>query len=129
MKHSLCNMMMLLAVGTLLGCGQAASNKPAGEGSPPAAKSPAESGGSQATGTPAAKPTGMTEAQLKAALKEKNPNFQGEVEIGADPSGIIAVKVNDEAIEDISPLAGLPLRGLDLARCHITDISALRGAR
>ena len=60
----------------------------------------------------------MTEAQLKAALKEKNPNFQGEVEIGADPSGIIAVKVNDEAIEDISPLAGLPLRRLDLAMPH-----------
>ena len=113
----------------MLGCGQAAPDKPAGGESPPAAVSPVEPGGSETPGTPAAKPaSGMTEAELKAALKAKNPSFQGEVEVGADQSGIIAVKVNDEAIEDISPLAGLPLRGLDLARCHITDISALRGA-
>ena len=115
----------IVMASVLLGCEAQTPQKPPVEAAPPET-SAVEPDAAEAT--PAATAATVTEADLKAALKEKNPNFEGELEVGADQSGIFAVKINDGAIEDISPLAGLPLRGLDLARCHITDISALRGA-
>ena len=68
-----------------------------------------------------------TEEELRAALKAKNPKFGGQVAVGGDGRNIMAVRLNDPGIEDISPLAGLPLLELDLSECHITDIKALRG--
>jgi internalin A len=79
--------------------------RPAGQGSPPA----------------------MTQAQLKAALKAKNPGFAGEIGVLTEGPNIVRFEAHDPAIEDISPLAGLPLELLDLAKCHVTDISALQG--
>ena len=67
--------------------------------------------------------------QLEAAIKEKNPKFTGEVLTQMGPKGIAAVGINDPAIEDISPLAGLPLYVVDLHDCHISDLSALEGMK
>ncbi len=71
----------------------------------------------------------VTREQLEAALKEKNPNFKGEVFIQMGPQGIAAVGISDPAIEDISPLAGLPLYRLDLPGCHISDVTVLKGMK
>lgn len=68
-----------------------------------------------------------TEQQLKAALKQMNPGFEGEVGVGGDGQNILAVMINDRAVEDISPLAGLPLAQLDLTGCQVTDIGVLKG--
>ncbi len=70
-----------------------------------------------------------TEEALKAAIKEKNPNFNGEVAVATDGQRILAVGINDVAIEDISPLKGMPLLQVDLSMCHVTDISPLRGMK
>lgn len=71
----------------------------------------------------------VTPDQLQAALKEKNPNFTGTVDTQLGPQGIAVVVLNDPAIEDISPLAGLPLYVLDLHDCHIDRIDSLQGMR
>lgn len=71
----------------------------------------------------------VTPEQLEAAIKEKNPKFTGEVLTQMGPKGIAAVGINDPAIEDISPLAGLPLYVVDLHDCHISDLSALEGMK
>ena len=119
----------VLAV-ALVGCGQDEQEKPVSEAAKPAvAENP-----SQVRATPSQEPPGAsasqitTEEELKAALKEKNPDFQGEVVVDANNGGIYAVEIHDPAVEDIGPLAGLPLRVLDLARCHVADISPLKGA-
>lgn len=69
----------------------------------------------------------VTPEQLKAALKEKNPNFTGEALTRLGAQGIDAVGINDPAIEDISPLKGLPLVIVDLHDSHVTSIDALAG--
>jgi Leucine Rich Repeat (LRR) protein len=77
---------------------------------------------------PGDKPSPITtEDELRAAIKAKNPKFEGELVTQGDDQTLIAVGLNDPAIEDISPLAGLPLRMLDLSECHIADISPLAG--
>ena len=77
---------------------------------------------------PGGKPSPITtEDELRAAIKAKNPKFEGELVAQGDGQTLIAIGLNDPAIEDISPLAGLPLRMLDLSDCHIADISALAG--
>ena len=68
-----------------------------------------------------------TERQLKAALKEKNANFNGQFAARVEGGRIIAAQINDPAIEDVGPLAGLPLIMLDLTGCHVTNIDALKG--
>ncbi len=68
-----------------------------------------------------------TEQQLIAALKEKNANFSGQLATRMEDGRIIAAQINDPAIEDIGPMAGLPLMMLDLTGCHITNIDALKG--
>lgn len=69
----------------------------------------------------------ITPEQLKAALKEKNPEFDGEVFTQMGPKGIAVVAINDPALEDISPLVGLPLYTLDLHDSHVTDVKPLEG--
>jgi Leucine-rich repeat (LRR) protein len=67
------------------------------------------------------------EKQLKAALRAKNPRFEGDVGVEGDGRNIRIVEIHDPALEDISPLAGLPLLRLDLSQSHVTDISPLHG--
>ncbi len=69
----------------------------------------------------------VTPEQLQAALREKNPEFRGEVLTKMGPKGIAELGINDPKLEDISPLAGLPLYTLDLHDSHVTDIRPLAG--
>ncbi len=71
----------------------------------------------------------VTPDQVQAALKEKNPKFTGTTDTQLGQQGIAVVVLNDPAIEDISPLAGLPLYALDLHDCHIDSIDSLEGMR
>ena len=68
-----------------------------------------------------------TEEELRAALKEKNPQFDGEVYVQTNGGRIAVVGLGDPAIEDVSPLAGLPLERLELMGCPTSDISPLKG--
>lgn len=119
----------LIAV-ALFGCGEQAKQPPARQPEPEtpverSARRPAET----AIEGPARQQPAMirTKEELRAALKAKNPDFDGEPEVGSDGQIITAVMINDPAIEDISPLAGLPLLQLDLTGCHVTDIRPLEG--
>lgn len=124
MRRPVLRSFLALVVCAVWGCG------PAAEPETPAAR-PAESElpGEIPSARPAAQelPPTTTEEGLKAALKEKNPRFEGEVGIGSDGPNIMAMMINDPAIQDLSPLAGLALRQLDLTGCHVSDVSALRG--
>jgi len=68
-----------------------------------------------------------TEQELVGALKEKNPEFGGQIHVQTDGRNIGLVALGDPAIEDISPLSGLPLQVLELAGCRVQDISPLEG--
>jgi internalin A len=121
-----------LIVCGLWGCGQGAKSKPAEQPVEPETRADRPPGSEASPELPAGHPAQpapkpVSEEALKTALKEKNHAFEGEVAVGSDGRSISAVEVHDPAIEDVSPLAGLPLRGLDLARCHVTDIRALEG--
>ncbi|NQU19848.1 MAG: hypothetical protein HQ567_01090 [Candidatus Nealsonbacteria bacterium] len=123
----------LFVVALLSGCGSDSQTAENSQVDKPPKPAEAPNDPSDATETsqepPKAPPpsTITTEEQLKAALKEKNVNFSGQLETGIDGGQILAVRINDPAVEDISPLAGLPLTVLDLAGCHITNIDALKG--
>ncbi len=127
----------LLVVAFLTGCSSEepvsetpavpeADSQPAEPAEPASSAEPTEDAGLE-TEEPAEGP--VTPEQLEAALKAKNPNFKGEVFTQMGPQGIAAVGINDPAIEDISPLAGLPLFVLDLHDCHISDLTALKGMK
>ncbi|MHC4178599.1 MAG: hypothetical protein ACYSWU_13895, partial [Planctomycetota bacterium] len=123
MRRRMIPSLLAVVVCAFWGCGQEGEQTPVEEPAEPQteARRPADP---DESGQPA---TVTTEEELKAALKEKNPRFAGEVGVGVDGRGIFAVEIHDPAIEDISPLAGLPLRGLDLARCRVSDIRVLEG--
>ena len=69
----------------------------------------------------------MSEEELKAAIRQKNPGFGGDVQIGSDGTRILAVAINDPAVKDISPLQGLSLQAIDLSKTSVADISPLKG--
>ncbi len=68
-----------------------------------------------------------TPDQLAAALKEKNPGFSGEVQMQPVSADLLALVINDPNLKDISPLARQRIGLLDLSKCDLTDLSALRG--
>ncbi|MHB8899990.1 MAG: leucine-rich repeat domain-containing protein [Thermoguttaceae bacterium] len=103
---------------------QTNGSQPAG----PAEATPAQEPARETVTPPAAGGAeAITAQQLEAALRQKNPNFKGEVFTQLGPQGIAVVGINDPALEDISPLAGLPLFTLDLHDSHVTDLRALEG--
>jgi Leucine-rich repeat (LRR) protein len=69
----------------------------------------------------------QTPAQLEEAIGKANPGFTGKISVEMGEGGIAALSISDPAIEDIRPLAGLPLSKLDLHGCHVSDIRALEG--
>jgi len=108
------------------------------EGSPaPAAPAdPAAGGrvaGSDEAGEPKASPAGSagqpisSPDQLAAALKEKNPGFDGEPQMQPISADLLALAINDPKVKDISPLARQRIGALDLSGCDITDLSPLQG--
>jgi hypothetical protein len=68
-----------------------------------------------------------TREALLAAIKEKNPKFQGELAAEGEGGALRAVAIHDPGVEDISPLKGMPLVVLDLSGTHVTDISPIEG--
>jgi hypothetical protein len=68
-----------------------------------------------------------TPGQLRAALTETNPGFDGDVHMEGDFRSGVAVAINDPAISDIGPLEGLPLMAVDLSESGVTDIGPLEG--
>lgn len=74
---------------------------------------------------PAKLPT--TPEELEARLKEKNRFLAAPVNAEVVNGKIVGLEVHDENLRDISPLAGLPLRFLDLAGCPVEDLYPLRG--
>lgn len=65
--------------------------------------------------------------ELKARLQERNPLFRAEVGVETVEGKIVGVEIHDENLQDISPLAGLPLEFLDLAGCPVEDLYPLQG--
>ena len=65
--------------------------------------------------------------QLAAALKEKNPQFSGQVQMQPISPELFAVAIQDGNLRDISPLARQRIGALDLSKCDITDLSPLEG--
>lgn len=68
-----------------------------------------------------------TPDQLAAALKEKNPGFSGEVQMQPVSADLLALAINDPNLKDISPLARQRIGLLDLSKCDLIDLGALRG--
>ena len=129
----------VLTLSVMSGCGEEREEKPgdqstvaelaADANSNASAGSIAEGGASTADAAGQGPPPITTEEELRAALKAKNPGFHGEVTVSSDGQNISVVVLNDPAIQDISPLAGLPLHALDLRGCHVIDIGPLEGMR
>ncbi|MCS7238079.1 MAG: hypothetical protein NZ899_07400 [Thermoguttaceae bacterium] len=139
-NRSLTLVLVGLALFGLAGCGQS-STKPA---EPLAAKAPspeaAVTEGSQQTSSPAdprldkapelpspaTKPPSTPE-EVQARLREKNPLMTAEVRAEIVDDRVAGVAIHDENLHDLSPLAGLPLRFLDIAGCPVEDLYPLQG--
>ncbi len=128
--------LVLLATAFLTGCGSRSSQPEAARtpvpGSSPGVGEQVDPGPETAAVAPdTVKPAGaaLSPDQLKAALKEKNPDFKGELFVNMGPQGIAELGINDPALVDISPLAGLSLYTLDLRDSHVTDIRPLQGMK
>lgn len=70
-----------------------------------------------------------TAAELEAALKSVNPGLKGHFRIQVENGQIIKVNLSGHPeLRVITPLAGLPLQGLDLGYTRVSDLTPLRGA-
>ena len=130
MKHLITFAFIGLLTTVFLGCSEGTDTEAAkepGESTPTSqAEEPQEEQLAEPVEQPAAEITNP--AQLEAALREKNPGYQGGMQVGPGPETAFGVVViNDPTVRDISPLEGLPLEALDLSSCHISDISDLKG--
>ena len=65
--------------------------------------------------------------QLVAALKKKNPGFQGQVGMQPMNAQLMQVAINDANVKDISPLRRQRIGALDLRDCDVTDLRPLEG--
>jgi hypothetical protein len=68
-----------------------------------------------------------TPEQLAAALKEKNPDFSGQLQMEPISADLLALVINDPNLKDIRPLARQRIGLLDLSKCDLTDLSPLQG--
>lgn len=64
--------------------------------------------------------------QVTEALRAANPGFGGEV-LMENQDGLIALAINDPAVRNIQPLAGLRIHRLDLYQCSVSDLGPLKG--
>lgn len=68
-----------------------------------------------------------TPEQLVAALKERNPDFGGEVRMEPISPELLALAINDPGLKDIRPLARQRIGVLDLSHCDLVDLRPLEG--
>src|SRR5689334_96368 len=90
------------------------------------------SGGSTAgTSSPSvvAAPAIRTADQLHAALKAKNPDYNGGAQMQWDGTALVELILEKTGVVDLSPLAGLPLQVLYAEGNPIVDLSPLKGMR
>lgn len=120
------NLLASVLLGLLAGCGGPPDDRPPlppqGEGAPHPPEGPSGP-------RPASAPPITTQEELRKALAAVNPDFWGEVEVLRSGRDIDLVRINDRALRDIGPLAGLPLTKLDLRECGVSDLGPLRGMR
>ncbi|MFT4588220.1 MAG: hypothetical protein ACI8QF_002321, partial [Limisphaerales bacterium] len=112
----------------------AASEKAPAPVDPEAAPSSAASAemdeSARVAAAPAPAPTKRqwTELELHEALHAKNPKYTGQGQFRIEGGLVLVAVLANCGIEDLSPLAGMPLVQLDLQGNPIRDISALKGA-
>lgn len=88
----------------------------------------AGSAASSATSAPA-RATIRSPDELHAALKAKNPNYNGQAQMGWNGESLLAVDLRGTGVTDLSPLAGVPLVEFYAEETSITDLSPLKGMR
>jgi hypothetical protein len=67
---------------------------------------------------------------LQAAIKAANPDFGGDVQLGpmqTETGMVVVAAINDPAVEDIGPLADVPIQGIDLSMTRVSNLSPLEG--
>jgi hypothetical protein len=69
----------------------------------------------------------LTPRKLHARLKEKNPKYENNAQFAPPDGEIIAVSLRGTAVTDLSPLAGMNLKSLDLFQVKVSDLSPLKG--
>lgn len=73
-------------------------------------------------------PSSWTPEQIHAAMREVNPDYNEQKAIFQIENGsVVAAQLTGANVTDISPLAGMSLRMLDLRDVQVADISALEG--
>lgn len=70
-----------------------------------------------------------TPEELHAALKAKNPEYNGAAQMEWNGTSLVAVDLRDTGVVDISSLAGLPLVAFFAENTKITDLSPLKNMR
>jgi hypothetical protein len=133
-------MLTVLAALFLTGCGESSEGPPVepSSGEPAKATPTATDAGqddepSHRSAAAADAPEINTQEDLQAAIKERNPAFQGNVIVQPYGRGGVAIGFDGRELSDISPLtglkrfAGMPITRLELRGCHVTDVSPLEG--
>jgi len=66
--------------------------------------------------------------QLLDDLRTRNPEFDAE-HAGYEPAEgkLAALQLDDTKLQDISPIAGLPLKFLSLKNCPVSDVAVIKG--
>jgi internalin A len=88
-------------------------------------------GSTGSAGPAAATPTSAihTPDALHAALKAKNPDYNGGAQMEWNGQSLVALDLRDTGVADISPLAGLPLVVFFAENTKVTDLAPLKGMR
>lgn len=113
------SLLTLFLVIILAACGgDAATPSTSSEDSGANGDSPAVNSGSE---------TPSTVEQLHRQLKAANPSYNNQGKFRLRQGQVVAAVLRNADVEDLTPLKGLPLRGIDLYGNPITDVQALEG--
>ena len=69
----------------------------------------------------------VTEELVHVKLREANPGYNLRGQFQIENNTVRAAVLANTGVQDLSPLRGLPLRGLDLQGCPVTDLFHLKG--
>lgn len=76
---------------------------------------------------PESKRPEWTEAALHAAIKAANPDYDGQGAFVIEDGRVVVAQLAAVAVQDLSPLKGEPIRGLDLSQSPVSDLSPIAG--
>lgn len=115
----------------MAGC-NAREESPVGASAPPepiaAADQPHRTSADGETSTGKTPAPAWTPESFQAALKAKNPDYDGQGQLRIQNGRVVAADLSRTAVVDLSPLAGEPVQALDLSLTPVEDLSPLRGA-